>query len=581
MSKVDIYLLDNSNITIEKIDIIKPNSLKDLYEQLKQKLKYIPERYEIFIVDKNNKENKINNEEKFKIIGDILFVRGINKINVKQSNFTQNYARLSESKREIFDQKYSCILCTSIIKNENPYMCYKCQTIYHEKCLKEWDKECKAKNKVLICPTCRNELPIEKWNKKLNYEEYIKDNANLMFRLNDYKLNTNMNKNINIIKDEKINELKNHEMKNHEIIKRYEKYIGKIIDIFKNILYKINSIYPLIEMKNTNKFIDLINKLSLDFNNLPLYEIENTICNELERFKNYIINLNKRKALNMYTNVINSNQIINKKNNIDNNINNSTKINYRKIKTMPEFHSNFNYIDNNNLYNINSNIAYDINNYYNNNQNNEFQNNQYITKITLKYFAQTQGNYNIFGRQFIENNEKNIDLIINGKRSHLIDNYILNNGENTITLLIKNKLINLSYMFSWCNSLSNIEELKYLDVKYSNDFSYMFCGCSSLSDISPLKHWNVSSGKNFSSMFCNCTALSDLNPIKNWNVSNGNNFQYMFYGCSSLTDLHPLQNWNVSNKGEFEKMFSGCSLILDAEPIPNWSISKEKYDSLI
>ena len=50
MSKVDIYLLDNSNITIEKIDIIKPNSLKDLYEQLKQKLKYIPERYEIFIV---------------------------------------------------------------------------------------------------------------------------------------------------------------------------------------------------------------------------------------------------------------------------------------------------------------------------------------------------------------------------------------------------------------------------------------------------------------------------------------------------------------------------------------------------
>jgi surface protein len=334
-------------------------------------------------------------------------------------------------------------------------------------------------------------------------------------------------------------------------------------------------------MKNTNKFIDLINKLSLDLNNLPLYEIENTICNELERFKNYIINLNERKTLNMYTNVINSNQIINKKNNIDNNINNSTKVNYRKIKTLPEFHSNFNYIDNNNLYNINSNIAYDINNYYNNNQNNEFQNNQYITKITLKYFAQTQGNYNIFGRQFIENNEKNIDLIINGKRSHLIDNCILNNGENTITLLIKNKLINLSYMFSWCNSLSNIEELKYLDVKYSNDFSYMFCGCSSLSDISPLKHWNVSSGKNFSSMFCNCTALSNLNPIKNWNVSNGNNFQYMFYGCSSLTDLHPLQNWNVSNRGEFEKMFSGCSLILDAEPIPNWSISKEKYDSLI
>ena len=48
-----------------------------------------------------------------------------------------NYNKLSESKQDILDEKYNCYICNSNIKNENPYFCYICQKIFHEKCLKD------------------------------------------------------------------------------------------------------------------------------------------------------------------------------------------------------------------------------------------------------------------------------------------------------------------------------------------------------------------------------------------------------------------------------------------------------------
>ena len=86
-----------------------------------------------------------------------------------------------------------------IIKNENPYLCYQCQKIFYVKCLDNWDKKCKQENKKFFCPNCRNELPKENWNKKIDFEGNRKDNANLMNRINEYKLNNNMNNNINLI----------------------------------------------------------------------------------------------------------------------------------------------------------------------------------------------------------------------------------------------------------------------------------------------------------------------------------------------------------------------------------------------
>ena len=57
---------------------------------------------------------------------------------------------------------------------------------------------------------------------------------------------------------------------------------------------------------------------------------------------------------------------------------------------------------------------------------------------------------------------------------------------------IKNKIIDLQYMFFGCSKLKNINELKYLNIKYCNNFEYIFSGCSSLRDIKGLEKWNVS-----------------------------------------------------------------------------------------
>ena len=155
---MELYLLDESNMVKEEVIMIKPKSYKDLLKLIKNKLKNISEYYEIFIIDENNKEIIINNDNIYNKIKDILFIREINKDILEQSLFEINYNKLSESKQEILDNKYNCILCSIIIKNENPYYCYKCQKKYHEKCLKEWDKKCKNENKILSCPNCRNEL---------------------------------------------------------------------------------------------------------------------------------------------------------------------------------------------------------------------------------------------------------------------------------------------------------------------------------------------------------------------------------------------------------------------------------------
>ena len=216
---MDVFLLDDLNNTKEQIKIIKPKNYKQLLKQIKQKLKNISEYYEIFIIDKNNKEFKIDNEENYKKIENILFIREIDENLLEKSMFEINYDKLSESKQEILEQKFNCNICSIIIKKEKPYLCYKCQKIFHEKCLKEWDKQCQLQNKTLICPNCRNELPIENWNKKLDYEENREDNAILINILNEYKMNNNMNNNINIIKDKKINELNNNMNKQSEIIK--------------------------------------------------------------------------------------------------------------------------------------------------------------------------------------------------------------------------------------------------------------------------------------------------------------------------------------------------------------------------
>ena len=192
--------LDNLDNLKEELTIYKPKRYQELQRYLDNKI----ELYEIFIYDNNNNKIIKINEDKYKLIKDIIFIKEINKDDLGKSMFSINYNKFSETKKEKLEEKYTCNTCTNLIKNEKPFLCYKCQKIFHEKCLKDWDNECKLQNKILECPNCRNKLSIEKWNKKLDYEDNRIDNANLLNTINEYKLSNNLNYYINIIKDKKL-----------------------------------------------------------------------------------------------------------------------------------------------------------------------------------------------------------------------------------------------------------------------------------------------------------------------------------------------------------------------------------------
>ena len=187
--------------------------------------------------------------------------------NLEQSLFERNYNKLSESKRDKLDDKFNCFICDLIIKNGAPLFCYQCQKIYHEDCLKDWDKKLKSQNRELECPFCKNQLPLKKWHKKLNYEESRKTAAEIMNKMNNYESNINKN-----------------QTSNNE----------KTFDIFKKILNKIKTIESLVKIELDNKLKNTIYNIDKNRKFLEINDVSSVIYEELEKIE-YNIRHNKDK----------------------------------------------------------------------------------------------------------------------------------------------------------------------------------------------------------------------------------------------------------------------------------------------
>ena len=59
-------------------------------------------------------------------------------------------------------------------------------------------------------------------------------------------------------------------------------------------------------------------------------------------------------------------------------------------------------------------------------------------------------------------------------------------------------------------------------------------------------------------MFEGCSSLSSLTYISNLETNNVTNMSYMFKGCSSLSSLPNISKWNTNNAKEMIGMFEGC-----------------------
>lgn len=172
VERITVFCLNKSNIIFKEINIEKPKT----YEEFLKKIG-CPQDFILFYISNKNEEIIIKNNDDYKLSKNILFIRIKNGQNNKklENSFLIPYNNLPDSLKDKLEEKYNCSICQEFIKKEDPYFCYSCQKIYHINCLKNWDIKNKKQNLKLSCPNCRNELPLDKWKKKLNYEDNRKD----------------------------------------------------------------------------------------------------------------------------------------------------------------------------------------------------------------------------------------------------------------------------------------------------------------------------------------------------------------------------------------------------------------------
>ena len=233
--------------------------------------------------------------------------------------------------------------------------------------------------------------------------------------------------------------------------------------------------------------------------------------------------------------------------------------------------------------------------------------NKNVDEITIQYKIKNIKNIKsirIFGDEFVKNNKEKCKIIIKGKEMKLCSLININlkqinsNKIYEIKLIGINNIINISYMFYGCSSLSslpyiskwnpqNIIDMRNMfygcssllclpDISKWNTqnvtcISYIFYGCSSLSSLPDISKWNIQNVTDMSNIFYGCSALSSLPDISKWNTQNVINMSFMFYKCSSLSSIPNISKWNTRNVTDMSDMFYECSSLLSFPDISKWN----------
>lgn len=209
MSNINIIVIDELYNIMESINLNKPKTYSDLLTIIKNKSKKLSNDYHIFYLTDDYKEKIILNEKEYSSANDLLYIR-----NIEESE--QSTVKLEESLNNIYEDKNLCIICREIIKDEKPLFCYRCQKLYHKKCLENWKNNEELNYRQLKCPSCKyDELELENWKYKNDYEDNLK-----------------------------------REEKTLKIIKEYNKYKTLIPKIFKKLLIGITEVKSILKIRN-------------------------------------------------------------------------------------------------------------------------------------------------------------------------------------------------------------------------------------------------------------------------------------------------------------------------------------------
>ena len=121
--------------------------------------------------------------------------------------------------------------------------------------------------------------------------------------------------------------------------------------------------------------------------------------------------------------------------------------------------------------------------------------------------------------------------------------------------LVDNKIERMSNMFDGCSSLKEINFPRSFNTKNVLDVSYMFSYCQSLKNLN-LSSFNTENVENMSGMLNKCKYLTEVN-LSSFNTKNVENMSDMFNGCESLTEIN-LLSFDTENVKSMAKMFRSC-----------------------
>ena len=233
------------------------------------------------------------------------------------------------------------------------------------------------------------------------------------------------------------------------------------------------------------------------------------------------------------------------------------------------------YLNDTPIENIKENKPFEINNIKENIINTSFDKNK--NSMTIKYRINKYDNQiKIFGKQFINKNQYNCKMIVEGKEQNISEKIDVNEKMKKqrvleIKLIEKRTINDMSYLFGGdyidnCKSLIELPDIDNWDTTNIQDMSRMFKYCELLPYLPDISKWNTSNVTNMNKMFSNCKSLLCLPDISKWDTSNVIDMAYMFESCYKLRYLPDINKWNINKIINKQMMFFGCNPSLK---IPN------------
>ena len=137
-------------------------------------------------------------------------------------------------------------------------------------------------------------------------------------------------------------------------------------------------------------------------------------------------------------------------------------------------------------------------------------------------------------------------------------------------------IYNMSSMFRYCTSLTEVKNLSPVNVK---DMSYLFYKCSLLKKVNFIFPQSMYSNQvtDMKYMFANCKSITSID-LTNIYTNNVTNMYYMFSNCNKLKTITFNENFDVSSVTDMGYMFYHCISLASLTLINMNAISLESID---